>query len=374
MNFFRFFAAPFAWAWLLLALLVAAPNFARAHQLQVEPIVVEVRAQDSFFTIQLRGNGEDVVQAIQVRDDERDFDRLKPSVTPRFESYVNDHLKLKQGGKLLTGKIIRFDYSRPDLDDYTTSTFYAVMRYPRDPNVADKKFEISTTLFDYLPNAKTFLSISGTQKLISAGNTVEFDPEAVTANLWNNIVDFAVLGVEHIFTGYDHILFIFALLLTATSFWSLAKTLTGFTIAHSITLILSALSIISLDAKLVEITVAASIVFVGLENIYFKNAQKHRFWVASGFGLIHGIGFSDVLREIGLPEQGLAACLFSFNLGVEIAQVILCAIAFPVMTKLRLKLNHEEQYGGMGWPRLMHRLSWGIVAVGGWWLFMRLIS
>ena len=374
MNPFRIFAAPFAWTWLLLALLVTAPNFARAHQLQVEPIVVEVRAQDSFFTVQLRGNGEDVVQAIKVRDDERDFDRLKPSVTPRFETYVNDHLKLKQGGKLLQGKIIRFDYNRPDPDDYTTSTFYAVMRYPRDSKVADKKFEISTTLFDYLPNAKTFLSINGTQKLISVGNSVEFDPEAVTANLWNNIKDFAVLGIEHIFTGYDHMLFILALLLTATSFWSLAKTLTGFTIAHSITLILSALSIISLDAKLVEVMVAASIVFVGLENIYWKNAQKHRFWVASGFGLIHGIGFSDVLREIGLPEQGLAWCLFSFNMGVELAQVTLCAMAYPVMAKLRTKLNHEEQYGGMGWPKLMHRLSWGIVAVGGWWLFMRLIS
>ena len=374
MNSFRFSAALLAWPLLLLALLITAPNRAFAHKLQVEPIVVEVRAQDSFFTVQLRGNGEDVVQAIQVRDDEREFGQLKPAVTPRIGAYINDHLKLKQGGKLLTGEIIRFDYNRPDPDDYTTSTFYAVMRYPRDPNVADKKFEIGTTLFDYLPNAKTFLSIGGTQKLISAGNSVEFDPEAVTANLAGNIKDFAILGVEHIFTGYDHILFIVALLLTATSFWSLVKTLTGFTIAHSITLVLSALSVISLDGKLVEVLVAGSIVFVGLENIYWKNAQKHRFWVASGFGLIHGIGFSDVLREIGLPEQGLAWCLFSFNMGVEIAQVILCAITFPVMMKLRAKLEHEEQYGGIGWPKLMHRLSWGIVAIGGWWLFNRLIS
>ncbi len=373
MNISRLFTI-FAWPILLLTSLGIASNAALAHELQVEPIVVEVRAQDSFFTVQLRGNGEDVIQAVKVRDDERELNQLKPSVTPRIETYVNEHLKMKQGGKLLTGELMRFDYSRPDLEDYTTSTFYAVMRYPRDANVADKKFEIGTTLFDYLPNAKTFLSIGGTQKLISAGNTVEFDPEAVTANLAGNIKDFAILGGEHIFTGYDHMLFILALLLTATSFWSLAKTLTGFTIAHSITLILSALSIISLDAKFVDVVVAASIVFVGLENIYWKNAQKHRFWVASAFGLIHGIGFSGVLREIGLPERGLAWCLLSFNLGVEIAQVALCAVAFPVIMKLKNKLNHEEQYGGMGWPKLMHRLSWGIVAVGGWWLLMRLIS
>ena len=374
MQFFRSLAFGLAWPLLLLALVVLAPRSARAHKLQVEPIVVVVRAQDAAFTLEFRGNGEDVVQAVQVRDSERLMGSLLPSVNPRFETYVNKHLKLRQGGQILTGKLLRFNYARPDPNDYTTSNFRAVMRYPRDPRVADKKFEISTTLFDYLPNAQTFLSIGGTQKLISAGNSMNFDPEAVTANLANNIKDFAVLGIEHIFTGYDHMLFILALLLTANSFWSLAKTLTGFTIAHSITLILSALSIITLNAKFVDVAVAGSIVFVGLENIYFKKAQKHRFWVASAFGLIHGIGFSDVLREIGLPEQGLAACLFSFNMGVEIAQMTLCAIAYPLMTQVRAKLDHEHQYGGIGWPKLMHRLSWGIVAVGGWWLLTRLVS
>lgn len=359
--------------WLALFMMFVAPQV-RAHELQVVPVVVVVRPQNEFFTVEIKGNGEDIIQTLSVTPAEREFGELSPNVAPRFETYLNEHLKLKQGGQTLTGKLIRLDYSRPDADDYTTSTFSALARYPRDTGVADKKFEISTTLFDYLPNAETFLSINGTQKLISAGNSVEFDPEAVTANLWNNIKDFAILGAEHIFGGYDHLLFILALLLTATSFWSLAKTLTGFTIAHSITLILSALSIISLDGRFVEIAVAASIVFVGLENIFWKNAQRHRFWVASGFGLIHGVGFSGVLREIGLPQEGLAWCLLSFNLGVEVAQIIVCAIAFPVMLKLKKKLEHEAQYGGMGWPKLMHRVSWAIVAVGGWWMFMRLIG
>ena len=352
---------------------LAAPH-ARAHELQVVPVVVVVRPQNEFFTVELKGNGEDIIQTLNVTPAEREFGELKPSIAPRFETYLNQHLKLKQGGNVLTAKLLRLDYARPDADDYKTSTFYAVARYPRDVAVADKKFEISTTLFDYLPNAKTFLSISGTQKLISAGNTVEFDPEAVTANLANNIKDFAVLGFEHILTGYDHILFILALLLTATSFWTLAKTLTGFTIAHSITLILSALEVISINAQLVEIIVPASIIFVGLENIYGRNVQKHRFWIASGFGLIHGVGFSGVLREIGLPQEGLAWCLLSFNLGVEIGQVALCAVAFPVMMKFKKKLEHEEQYGGMGWPLLRRRLSWAIVALGGWYLIKSLIG
>jgi hydrogenase/urease accessory protein HupE len=183
-----------------------------------------------------------------------------------------------------------------------------------------------------------------------------------------------VMGVEHIFSGPDHMLFIVALLLLSTSFWPLVKTLTGFTIAHSITLILSALSVVVLDNRLVDIVVALSIIFVGLENIFWKDAARHRFWVAAGFGLIHGFGFSYTLREIGLPEQGLAWSLLSFNLGVEIAQVLLCAIAFPLLLKLRRRLEDDEQYGGMGWPKAMHLASWGVVAMGGYWLIERIAA
>ena len=362
------------WFLVLLAwVLVLAPRGAVAHKLQVEPVVVVVRPQQSFLTVEMRGNGEDIIQAVQVRDSERRGDDFTPAVSARLQKYLDQKLRFEQGGKRLVGQLTKLDYSRPDPLDYVTSKFSAILRYERDPKVAQGKFAVASELFDYLPNSQTILSVGGVQKTLRAGEKLTFDPSAVTANLWNNVRDFTWMGVEHIFTGPDHMLFIVALLLISTSFWSLAKTLTGFTISHSITLILSALSIVVLPNQLVDIIIALSIIFIGLENIYWKNAARHRFWVAAGFGLIHGFGFSYTLREIGLPEEGLAWCLLSFNLGVELAQIAICAVAFPILMFFRRKFEHEAQYGGMGWPRAMQIASWGVVAMGSYWLAGHLV-
>ncbi len=355
-----------------LLLLLCTSHAAFAHKLQVEPVVTVLHPQKTFLSVEMRGNGEDIIQAIQVRDSERIGNDFVPAVSTRLQSYFNKHLILQQGGKPLQGTLIKLEYWRPDSQDYTKSKFNVIMRYPRDAKFAKDPFKVKTQLFDYLPNSQTILSVGGIQKTLYPGESAQFDPSAVTANLLGNIKDFTFMGIEHIFTGPDHMLFILALLLISTSFWSLAKTLTGFTISHSITLMLSALSVVVLNAQLVDVLVAVSIVFVGLENIFWKNAARHRFWVAAAFGLVHGFGFSGTLREIGLPEQGLAWCLLSFNLGVEIAQVILCAIAFPILLKVRRKFEFEAQYGGMGWPKAMHVASWGVVAMGGYWLAQRL--
>ncbi len=356
--------------WALNLMCWIAPCY--AHKMQVEPVVVVIRPQETFLTVEMNGNGEDIIQAVHVLDSERISNtELTPAVSQRLTAYINQRLVLQQGGAPLKGKVIRLEYWRPDSQDYTVSKFSALVRYPRDPRFAKAPFKVTTRLFDYLPNSQTILSVGGVQKTLYPGESFEFDPAAVTTNLLNNIKDFTWMGVEHIFTGPDHMLFIVSLLLVATSFWSLAKTLTGFTIAHSITLMISALSILVLPGRLVDILIALSIIYVGLENIYWKNAQKHRFWIAAAFGLIHGFGFSYTLREIGLPEQGVAWCLLSFNLGVEIAQIIICAVAFPLLLKMKQHFEHEAQYGGRTWPQVMHAMSWGVVAAGSYWLVQR---
>lgn len=278
---------------------------------------------------------------------------------------------LRQGGQTLTGKIVRLDYERPDTLDYQTSKFSLIMRYERPAELADKPFEITNSLFDYLPNAQTILSLRGLQKQIGPGQTVNYDPTQVAANLWANIRDFAVLGAEHIFLGPDHLLFILALLLTSNSFWTLVKTLTGFTVAHSITLVLSALDVITIPTLATEILIAVSIIWVGVENIFFPKLEKHRFFLAGAFGLVHGFGFSYILREIGLPEEGLAWTLLSFNIGVEIAQVMVCALVWPILIALKKKFDREAQYGGMGWPKAVKIGSWAVIAMGGFWLIER---
>lgn len=342
-----------------------------AHKLQVEPIIAVIRPQKSFLTVELRGNGEDVVQAVQVRDTERTTNSLAQSVWPRFENYVNDKFQLNQGDQKLRGKIVSLNYSRPDTLDYQTSKFSAIFRYERPQSLQNAPFKIQNALFDYLPNAATVISLGGVQKTIETGATLDYDPSQLSANLLNNIWDFAKMGVEHIFTGPDHMLFILALLLTSTSLLTLTKTLTGFTIAHSITLILSALSVVVLPNRLVDIFIALSIMWVGLENIFLPNAARYRFFLAAGFGLIHGFGFSYTLRDIGLPQEGLAWCLLSFNLGVEIAQVALCVLAWPITRYFQKKFEREAQYGGMGWPKVVRFVSGGVVAAGAYWLLER---
>lgn len=146
---------------------------------------------------------------------------------------------------------------------------------------------------------------------------------------------FFSLGIEHILTGFDHVLFLLALILRGGNLWSLLKIVTAFTIAHSITLALSVLGIVTLPAPLVEAVIALSIAYVAAENLFMRNAVSHRWAVSFVFGLVHGFGFSSVLRDLGLPREGLAWSLLNFNLGVEVGQAFVILMIVPVAIWVR---------------------------------------
>ncbi len=175
---------------------------------------------------------------------------------------------------------------------------------------------------------------------------------------------FLKLGVEHILLGFDHLAFLFALLLAGGSFREAAKIITSFTVAHSITLALATLNIVNLPASIVEPMIAVSIVYVGLENI-FRREIKWRWLLTFAFGLIHGFGFASVLREIGIGSQGggVAAPLFSFNLGVELGQIAIAALVLPLIWKLRQQPNFVVRYVPV--------CSLLIALAGGYWLIER---
>lgn len=146
---------------------------------------------------------------------------------------------------------------------------------------------------------------------------------------------FLALGIEHILTGYDHLLFLVGLLLAGGRLLSLAKIITAFTIAHSVTLSLAVLDVVRLPDRLIEAVIALSITFVAAENLFESPTLSRRWLVSFGFGLVHGFGFSSALRELGLPAHGLLLSLFGFNLGVEIGQALVVAIALPLLLLLR---------------------------------------
>ena len=163
--------------------------------------------------------------------------------------------------------------------------------------------------------------------------------DASTAGLEavRSFTNFLCLGVKHILTGYDHLLFLFGLLVVARGFASSLGIITSFTIAHSITLAVATLHPVQIPSRIVEPLIAASIVFVGIENLLRGDIPTARRMVAFGFGLIHGFGFASALREAGIGSGtgGILLPLFSFNLGVELGQIMVAALALPIIWKLR---------------------------------------
>jgi hydrogenase/urease accessory protein HupE len=146
---------------------------------------------------------------------------------------------------------------------------------------------------------------------------------------WQTASEFLLWGMHHIFIGFDHIAFLLALLLGASKAMEMVKIVTSFTVAHSLTLILAVLVVEKLPVRLIEIAIAATIVYVALENLWARST-RHRWMLTFVFGLIHGFGFANVLREMSLPTTGLVRCLLSFNLGVELGQLAIVLAFLPV--------------------------------------------
>ena len=174
---------------------------------------------------------------------------------------------------------------------------------------------------------------------------------------------FLVLGVEHIVTGYDHLAFLLALVLVARGGREMLLIVSGFTLAHSITLSAAALGLVSPPALVVEAAIAASIVYAGLENLW-RPSLRRRVAVTFALGLLHGFGFAGLLAELGLPERHLLVALLAFNGGVELGQAALVAVVLPLL----LWMGRFA-----GWVRVgVPALSLGVAAMGVFWLVERL--
>jgi hydrogenase/urease accessory protein HupE len=178
---------------------------------------------------------------------------------------------------------------------------------------------------------------------------------------------FFVLGIEHILTGYDHLLFLLALLLPGGSIGRLAGIVTAFTAAHSITLALAALEVVTLPAAPVEAAIAASVVLAAFSGLRVKPdaAGDHRALLTFAFGLVHGFGFAGILRSSGLPADAVTLPLLAFNLGVEAGQLGVVLVALPII--------HALSRAPLG-RRLIRAAGWLIAAAGTFWLADRLTA
>lgn len=176
---------------------------------------------------------------------------------------------------------------------------------------------------------------------------------------------FFKMGIEHILTGYDHLVFLFGLVLLRARIKELLAVITAFTLAHSITLAIAVLGIFTPSPKFVEPAIALSIAYVGIENFFVKDGSK-RWRVTFPFGLIHGFGFAGALQEIALPRAQVPAALVSFNLGVEAGQLFSMALVLPMVMLIRQKDWFE--------PRGVRVLSGAVALAGGVWFVLRIVQ
>ena len=228
---------------------------------------------------------------------------------------------------------------------------------------------VDTNLFPYDPMHQTFVNIyegdALRQQVIFNANAHEHTYYRGTREGALAVMrTFIPSGIRHILIGPDHILFLIGLLLLGGSRAALLAIVTAFTAGHSITLSLAALNIVTPPPTIIEPAIALSIVFVGADNLIKGMGRDLRTWVALVFGLVHGFGFAYVLREFGLPGEALGWSLFSFNLGVEIGQLL---IVLMVSTALALLRRRSDVLG--------HRVAWAgsvlVMVAGAYWFVER---
>jgi hydrogenase/urease accessory protein HupE len=232
-----------------------------------------------------------------------------------------------------------------------------------------KGARIELAIFDELPHGHRHIArtASGENVLFKGNRSLELaaSGEPPKEAPKPSALGFVLLGVEHILFGFDHLVFLLGLVLVGGKLRSLLLVVTAFTVAHSITLGAAVLGLWAPSPSIVEPLIALSIVYVGVENFFVKDADK-RWRVTLPFGLVHGFGFAGALGEIALPRSEIPIALVSFNVGVELGQVAVLALVLPVILWAR-KRAWFEQKG-------VKAISGAIVVMGLFWFVTRVFE
>ncbi len=295
--------------------------------------------------------------------DEETFLLQPEAQREKLTALITSRMQLLGDGQLLRADLRGIE-SLPARKDLRLTLFFPTSE-------AAETLRVRCDLFQFDPRHKTFVNIyQGDalkyQDIFSKDSGARDYSMRRHQGIGAVVRQFIAEGIHHIFIGPDHILFVIGLLLLGGTLTRLLKIVTAFTIAHSITLVLATLNIVSPPARVIEPAIALSIVFVGSHALLQKpGARDWRLLFAFGFGFIHGFGFANVLREMQLPRQALGWSLFSFNLGVEIGQACIVLAAAPILGLL-IRRNSVTSRA------LLTAGSCGVVAAGAFWFTQRL--
>jgi hydrogenase/urease accessory protein HupE len=343
---------------------------AQAHQVNLSTARVELRSDRSVAVqVALKGSDADRRAGTQIYDAQKDLAdpaKVAASAGP-IAAYVSAHV----GVAGTDGK----DCARgapevmPDGDGVIVRIAFSCQDVPGDlvyrstVLIASDKSARQVVLIGAGENAPQAL-------LDDAHSTLTISAPA--PSVWSTMQRYLITGIEHIFLGYDHIAFLVAIVLWARRLVPVIKVVTAFTIAHSITLSLAALQIVVIPRAIVEPAIAASIIFVAVENFFSRNVDG-RWKVTFAFGLIHGFGFAGALQEMGLPANAVVPALAAFNIGVEIGQVAIVSIVVPALILLD-RLFAADRTKPVRAAALVYTLSAVITVLGSYWLVTRVFE
>ena len=300
----------------------------------------DIALRDLDYVLELDRDGNGALTWGEVRQRGEDITR-----------YATSHLALKAGNKPC-----RWETAGPLMLDRHSDGTYAVLSLTAHcENVSAGLTARYSLLFDVDPSHRGLVQWAppgsqAAQALIFGTDSAEQKLALAPQGVWETLRQYVTDGVWHIWIGLDHILFLLSLLLPAVlvrreNRWQpgtslrgalveVLKVVTAFTLAHSFTLSLAALQVVSLPSRLVESAIAASVVIAALNNL--RGTVERRRWVmAFAFGLIHGFGFASVLADLGLPQNALVVALVGFNLGVELGQMAIVVAFVPLAFWLR---------------------------------------
>ncbi|MDP3838734.1 MAG: HupE/UreJ family protein [Methylococcales bacterium] len=350
--------------------LLSYAQFSAAHDpgLSSTDVIIKAQGVDAKITFSVQD-----VEALVPMDSDQDAEVTtaeQDAAKPKIAAWVQQGVQLTLDGQVVqpsAAGVVSFDEQ---------NNAHIEFHYLQTPS---KQLQLQANFLSKLPAGhKQFVTLKneagqgiGEKMLSQADNVItQAFPVAATSNdtetpTASTFSDFLLLGIEHILTGYDHLLFLFSLLIVTHSFWPAIKIITFFTIAHSITLGLAAFNVIDIPSSIVEPLIAATIIYVGVENIVRGDHPKGRQWLTFFFGLVHGFGFAAVLREMGISsmETGIMLPLFSFNLGVELGQITVAAVFLPIIWWLHKKPLIE--------PKLTPVCSIFASVAGAYWLIER---
>lgn len=325
----------------------------------------------SYIDIRLDGAALNVTLVIHIFDLAHDLnvtpaeELLKPAVVAAraaaMTAMLTPRFSIRADGRKLDPKWAPLPDILTERQSLRFSIAYAL---PAPPGT----LQVSALMFPYDPNHQTFLNVYDgealTQAILDRGRP-EFEYFAGTRQGVTAVIrKFVPAGIHHILIGPDHLLFLVGLLLLGGTIRQLLLVVTMFTVAHSITLSLAALNIVSPPARIIEPAIALSIVYVGADNLLARGGRDVRAWIAFAFGFIHGFGFANVLREMDLPSRALGWSLFSFNVGVEIGQLMVVVAVASLLGWVR------NRSAGAG-RQVAFAGSLLVIAAGTYWFIQR---